>query len=57
MIIKRYAHRLNWWVSEPDGGQYEAINKGFSHATGDIMAWLNSDDKYLPWTCPPSRTS
>lgn len=49
-IIKKYAERLTWWVSEPDGGQYEAINKGFAHTTGAIMAWLNSDDKYLPWT-------
>lgn len=49
-IIKRYSDRLTWWVSQPDGGQYDAINKGFAHTTGDIMAWLNSDDKYLPWT-------
>jgi hypothetical protein len=49
-IIKKYADRLAWWVSEPDGGHFDAINKGFSHTTGEIMAWLNSDDKYLPWT-------
>lgn len=49
-IIKKYASRLTWWTSEPDGGQYEAVNKGFSHTTGDVMAWLNSDDKYVPWT-------
>lgn len=49
-IIKRYAHCLTWWVSEPDSGQYDAINKGFSHTSGEIMGWLNSDDKYLPWT-------
>ena len=42
---------LAWWASEPDGGQYlrPAINKGFAHTSGDIMAWLNSDDLYLPW--------
>ncbi len=49
-IIRRYEHRLAWWVSEPDSGPYDAINKGFSHATGEIMAWLNADDIYLPTT-------
>jgi glycosyltransferase involved in cell wall biosynthesis len=45
-IIKRYCDHLVWWVSEPDQGQAEAINKGFSHANGQIIAWLNSDDLY-----------
>jgi len=47
-IIKKYQDRLAWWVSEKDAGHSDAINKGFSHATGDILAWINSDDIYFP---------
>jgi glycosyltransferase involved in cell wall biosynthesis len=48
-LIRRYEKQLSSWVSEPDGGQYDAINKGFSKSSGEIMAWINSDDMYLPW--------
>jgi glycosyltransferase involved in cell wall biosynthesis len=43
-IIKKYEKWLAYWVSEKDRGQAHAINKGFSMATGDMLAWINSDD-------------
>lgn len=49
-IIKKYEQHLTYWVSEKDNGQSEAINKGLSRCTGDIIAWLNSDDYYEPTT-------
>jgi len=51
-IIRKYEKQLAYWVSEPDRGQSHAINKGFQKSTGEIMAWLNSDDKYCPWALP-----
>jgi glycosyltransferase involved in cell wall biosynthesis len=47
-ILQKYSHRLNGWVSEPDQGQADAINKGFVRSSGEYIAWLNSDDFYLP---------
>jgi len=46
-IIKKYEPWLTYWVSETDKGQVDAINKGFTKATGEIYAWLNSDDLLL----------
>src|ERR1035437_8493898 len=45
-IIKKYNDQLAWWISEPDNGMYDAIQKGFDRSTGEIMAWINSDDMY-----------
>lgn len=47
-IIKKYADRISYWVSEKDKGQTDALNKGFAASHGSILAWLNSDDTYKP---------
>ena len=47
-ILKKYEKRLTCWVSERDDGQSDAITKGWKMATGDVLAWLNSDDFYYP---------
>jgi glycosyltransferase involved in cell wall biosynthesis len=47
-ILERYADRLAFWVSEPDEGQSWAINRAIERATGDVVAYINSDDYYLP---------
>ena len=45
-IIKKYEQQLSYWVTEPDKGQTDAINKGFAKCTGEIFNWINSDDYY-----------
>ncbi|OIP71111.1 MAG: hypothetical protein AUK43_07050 [Oscillatoriales cyanobacterium CG2_30_40_61] len=47
-IIKKYDQYLTFWQSQADGGHYAAVNAGFQKTTGNIMGWLNSDDKYHP---------
>jgi glycosyltransferase involved in cell wall biosynthesis len=47
-IIRRFAPRLRWWVSEKDRGQAHAINKGFARCTGEVVNWLCSDDRLTP---------
>src|SRR5260221_7953075 len=49
-IVERHAPNLAFSTSAPDGGHYAAVNAGFAHTSGEVMAWLNGDDKYLPWT-------
>jgi glycosyltransferase involved in cell wall biosynthesis len=47
-VINKYGPWLSYWISEPDRGQSQALNKGFQKASGEIVAWINSDDFYLP---------
>lgn len=48
-IIESHTPRLAHWQSKRDGGQYDSITRGFARTSGEIMAWLNSDDLYAPW--------
>jgi glycosyltransferase involved in cell wall biosynthesis len=56
-IIRKYAGRIHWWVSEKDDGQSDAVNKGMRRARGEIIGWLNSDDIYLPGTVSAAVTA
>jgi glycosyltransferase involved in cell wall biosynthesis len=47
-IIREYEDKITWWISEKDDGQSDAINKGFRRSTGELCAWVNSDDVLLP---------
>jgi glycosyltransferase involved in cell wall biosynthesis len=49
-LIEKRAADLAWWVSESDNGAWEAINKGFTHGSGEVMGWLGSDDLLMPWS-------
>jgi hypothetical protein len=49
-VIERYRPHLAYFEHHANQGQYPTINKGFTHATGEILGWINSDDVYLPWT-------
>ncbi len=47
-VIHRYSRYISWWVSEKDKGQSDAFNKGFAHAKGMLLTWLNADDFMVP---------
>ncbi len=47
-VLERYSPWISHWESQPDDGQYDAVNKGLANSSADIMAWINSDDVYGP---------
>lgn len=49
-VINRYRNDIAVFISEPDDGQYHAIQKGLDLANGEVLSWLNADDMYMPWT-------
>lgn len=57
-VIRRYEGCYNMrWISEKDEGMYDAINKGFLMADGDVYSWLNADDFYMPWALTAVATA
>lgn len=56
-VIKQYEQHIAWWISEPDRGQSNAFNKGFAHANGEFITWLNADDILLPGTIKAVKTT
>lgn len=56
-IIRSFSNDIAWWCSEKDGGQSDAFNKGFSHAQGRFLTWLNADDVMLPGTIEHLRNA
>ena len=47
-VVQRYDKRVAYWESRPDGGQSDAINRGWEKGSGEILSWMNADDAYLP---------
>ena len=49
-FLELHSSKITIFISEKDNGQYHAIQKGMSLATGEVISWLNADDIYFPWT-------
>jgi len=56
-LIKKYSPDIDYWVSEKDAGQPDVLKRGFARATGDYLAWLNSDDVYMPGALAKVRSA